>query len=58
MAVQVNGKLRATIQLPRDTNQETAESVALELPEVSRVLGDKPARRVIVVANRIINVVA
>jgi leucyl-tRNA synthetase len=58
VAVQVNGKLRATIRLPRDTDQETAESVALELPEVSRVLGDKPARRVIVVANRIINVVA
>ena len=58
VAVQVNGKLRATIQLPRDTDQETAESVALELPEVSRVLGDKPVRRVIVVANRIINVVA
>ena len=58
VAVQVNGKLRATIRLPRDTDQETAESVALELPEVSRVLGDKPVRRVIVVANRIINVVA
>jgi hypothetical protein len=32
--------------------------VALELPEVSRVLGATPVRRVIVVANRIINVVA
>ncbi len=58
VAVQVNGKLRATIQLPRDTDQETAESAALELPEVLRALGDKPVRRVIVVANRIINVVA
>jgi leucyl-tRNA synthetase len=57
VAVQVNGKLRTTIQLPRDTDQKTAESIALKLPEVSRVLGDKPARCVIVVANRIINVV-
>jgi leucyl-tRNA synthetase len=57
VAVQVNGKLRATIQLPRDTGQKAAESVVLKLPEISRVLGDKPPRRVIVVANRIINVV-
>ena len=58
VAVQVNGKLRATIQLPRNLDQAMAEIAALNLPEVSRVVGDKPVRRVIVVANRIINVVA
>ncbi len=57
IAVQVNGKLRATIALPRDADRETAERAALENAGVRRAVGDKPVRRVIVVPNRIVNVV-
>jgi leucyl-tRNA synthetase len=57
VAVQVNGKLRATVVLPRDATAPAAEAAALEEPNVRRAMGDKPARKVIVVPNKVINVV-
>ena len=58
MAVQVNGKLRATIELPRDCENGEAETRALAEPAVRRALDGKSPRKVIVVKNRIVNVVA
>ena len=58
VAVQVNGKLRATISLPRDANEATARELALADNAVQRTIADKPVRKVIVVPNRIVNVVA
>ncbi len=57
VAVQVNGKLRATVELPRDADQASAEQAALALPEVQRAMEGKPMRKLIYVPNRIINVV-
>ncbi len=57
IAVQVNGKLRATIELPRDTGQAAAESAALAQPTVQRAMEGKPPRKIILVPNRIVNVV-
>jgi leucyl-tRNA synthetase len=57
VAVQVNGKLRATIELPRDANQADAEAAALAHPQVQRAMEGKSARKIIVVPNRIVNVV-
>ena len=57
VAVQVNGKLRATIALPRDAAQSVAEAAALAEDAVQRALAGKPPRKVIVVPNRIVNVV-
>ena len=57
IAIQVNGKLRATVQLPRDIDQKAAEQVALEDPAVQKALEGKSPKKVIVVPNRIINVV-
>jgi len=57
IAVQVNGKLRATVDLPRDGDRESAEAAALAQPAVQRAIGGKPARKIIIVPNRIINVV-
>jgi leucyl-tRNA synthetase len=57
IAVQVNGKLRGTIELAKDAAQEDAEAAALQLPRVREALENKPPRKVIVVPNRIINVV-
>ena len=57
VAVQVNGKLRATLLLPRDVANDAAERTALSDPHVQRAMAGKPARKVIVVPNRIINVV-
>lgn len=57
VAVQVNGKLRATITLPVDAEEAVAEQTALAHPAVQRVLEGRAPRRVIVVKNRIVNVV-
>jgi leucyl-tRNA synthetase len=57
VAVQVNGKLRGTLQLAKDAPKDTAEKAALALPEIVRALDGKTPKRVIVVPNRIVNVV-
>ena len=57
VAVQVNGKLRATITLPRDVANKDAEALALADPNVGRALGGKAPKKVIVVPNKIVNVV-
>ena len=57
VAVQLNGKLRGTIQLPKDVAKDEAEKAALALPELVRGLDGKTPRRVVVVPNRIVNVV-
>jgi leucyl-tRNA synthetase len=57
LAVQVNGKLRATITLPRDAEDGAAQDQALAEPAVQRAMGDRAARKVIVVKNRVVNVV-
>lgn len=58
MGVQVNGKLRATITLPKGTDQKTAEAAALAEDGVVKALEGKPPRKVIVVVDKIVNVVA
>ena len=57
IAVQVNGKLKATIDLPRDADQTSAEAAALADARIVSAMAGKPARKVIVVPNRIVNVV-
>jgi len=57
VAVQLNGKLRGTIALAKDAPKDVAEKTALALPELARGLGGKTPKRVIVVPNRIVNVV-
>ncbi len=58
VAVQVNGKLRATLQLPRDLDRFEAERLALANAGVVKALSGQAAKKVIVVPNRVINVVA
>jgi len=57
IGVQVAGKLRATIDIVRDADEATARSAALAHPNVARALDGRDPRKVIVVANRIVNVV-
>ncbi len=57
VAVQVNGKLRATLELPRDADQDAASKAALAQEGVTRAIAGKPVRKVILVPNRIINLV-
>jgi leucyl-tRNA synthetase len=57
LAVQVNGKKRATIDVPVDADEPSVRETALADPAVLRSLAGKEPRRVIVVQNRIVNVV-
>ena len=57
IGIQVNGKLRGTIHLPVDCDKDEAEEKALAHSSIVKYLEGKPPRKVIVVPNRIINVV-
>jgi leucyl-tRNA synthetase len=57
IGVQVNGKLRDTVSLPRDAEEDDARATALASAGVIRYLDGREPRKVIVVKNRIINVV-
>ena len=55
--IQINGKLRATIELPSDVTAHDAEQAALALEMVQKWMEGKPARKVVFVPGRMINVV-
>ena len=57
MAVQVAGKLRDTIEVELDADREAVESLALASYKVQKAIGDGVVRKVIVVPNRIVNIV-
>ncbi|MFN4165975.1 MAG: class I tRNA ligase family protein, partial [Ferrovibrio sp.] len=57
VAVQVAGKLRATIEVERDMDKTALEKLALANDNVQRAIDGKPVRKVVIVPNRIVNVV-
>jgi len=58
LAVQVNGKLRDTLTAPRGLPREDAEALALASDKVRRQLDGASPRKVIVVPDRLVNIVA
>ncbi|MDB5670549.1 MAG: leucine--tRNA ligase [Alphaproteobacteria bacterium] len=58
IAVQVNGKLRDTLTAAKGSSRETLEAMALASDKIVRVLDGKPPRKVIVVPDRLVNLVA
>jgi leucyl-tRNA synthetase len=58
LPVQVNGKKRADVTVPRDAGKNDIEAAVLALDAVKRALDGKPPKKVIVVPQRIVNVVA
>jgi leucyl-tRNA synthetase len=58
VAVQVNGKLRDTLTAPKGSAREALEALALASEKVARILEGKPPRKVIVVPDRLVNIVA
>ncbi len=57
IGVQVNGKVRATITLPANANQDQAQEIALAEEKVQRAMDGKTLRKFIFVPGRIVNVV-
>jgi leucyl-tRNA synthetase len=58
LAVQVNGKLRATIEVPASASKDEAEALARAEPAIARLLEGQVVRKVIVVPGKIVNIVA
>jgi len=57
LAVQVNGKLRSTLELPVGSPRSTIEQLVLSLEPVARMLEGRPPKKLIIVPDRIVNVV-
>jgi leucyl-tRNA synthetase len=57
LVLQVGGKLRGAIRVPADATHAAIEAAALAAPEFARFGQGKPARKVIVVPGRLVNVV-
>jgi leucyl-tRNA synthetase len=58
LPVQVNGKKRADVTVARDAGNVDIEAAVLALEAVQRALDGKVPKKVIVVPQRIVNVVA
>lgn len=58
LGVQLNGKMRGTITIAKNADNKVAEEAALKLDNVVRQLDGKPVKKIIVVPNRIVNIVA
>ena len=57
LPVQINGKKRGDLTIARDADQSAVENAALALDFVQKALEGRPPRKVIVVPQRIVNVV-
>lgn len=57
VVVQVNGKIKAEMSIDRDIDDEAAKTLALGNPKVEEFVGNSEIKRVIVVKNRLINIV-
>lgn len=56
--VQVNGKLRGNFKVAKDSPKAEVEKEALALPHVQKFLDGKEVKKIIVVPNKIVNIVA
>ncbi len=57
IAVQINGKLRTLITLPKDSSKAVIEKSTLENEIVQKFITDKTIKKIIVVENKLINLV-
>ena len=55
--IQVNGKLRSRFNVSADTDDETIKSIALSDERVLPFISDKKIRNVILVKNKLVNIV-
>jgi len=57
IAVQINGKMRARLKVATDANEETLKVAALALPKIAEAIAGKEIRKVVIVPNRLVNIV-
>ncbi|MDP2643458.1 MAG: leucine--tRNA ligase [Desulfobacterales bacterium] len=57
IVVQVNGKLRSKFNVDADADADTIKKIALNDERVTRFIGDGPVKKVIVVKDKLVNIV-
>jgi len=57
LVVQVNGKLRGSIVVPKQADKSTIENLALSNPNVQRFVAGQNVKKVVVVPGRLVNLV-
>ena len=57
LIVQINGKLRDKLEVPQGLANDELEKMALEAPKAKEFIGDKQVVKVIVVPNKLVNIV-
>ncbi|MBR3604680.1 MAG: leucine--tRNA ligase [Candidatus Gastranaerophilales bacterium] len=57
LIVQINGKLRDKLEVPQGLANSELEKMALEAPKAKEFIGDKQVVKVIVVPNKLVNIV-
>jgi len=57
LVVQVNGKKRADVRVPRDAGREAIQDIVLAHPVVQKFVNGQPVKKVVVVPGRLVNVV-
>jgi leucyl-tRNA synthetase len=57
VAVQVNGKIRERINVPADATDDAVRAAALAVPKVAAEVAGRAPKKVIVVKNRLVNVI-
>jgi leucyl-tRNA synthetase len=55
--LQVNGKIRGKLEVPPHAPEDEVKALALANPGVQQHLNGKPPKKIIVIPNRLVNVV-
>lgn len=58
IAIQVNGQIRARVNVDADSDNETMKKVALENEQVQKYVSGKTIKKIICIKNRLVNIVA
>jgi leucyl-tRNA synthetase len=57
LVVQVNGKKRADVRVPREANREAVQDIVLAHPSVQKHINGQPVKKIVVVPGKLVNVV-
>ena len=58
IVVQVNGRVRDHLVMPRDATSQQIETAALVLPKIQEFIAGKEVKKVVVVPGKLVNIVA
>ncbi len=57
IVVQINGKMRARLKIATDADEETLKAATLALPKIAETIAEKEIRKVVIVPNKLVNIV-